>query len=173
MDSRQTEQLLEKYWNCETSLEEEQQLRDFFRSEGIAEGMKETADLFRYFDQQKKVQLSEASFDGDVVRKINATRPAAKTVKMYYNYARIAAGLVVVVAATYFVGQEVRKSYPAEVTDTYSDPKLAFEETKKALMLLSKGFGKARHETEKIRLFNEAEQKVQGKQAAKEKEVVI
>ena len=173
MDSRQTEQLLEKYWNCETSLEEEQQLRGFFRSEGIPEGMKETADLFRYFDQQKKVQLSEASFDGDVVRKINATRPAAKTVKMYYNYARIAAGLVVVVAATYFVGQEVRKSYPAEVTDTYSDPKLAFEETKKALMMLSKGFGKARHETEKIKLFNEAEQKVQGKQAAKEKEVVI
>ena len=173
MDSKQIEQLLEKYWNTETSLEEEQQLRDFFRSENIPEPLKETAELFRYFDQQKKVQLSESSFDGDVVRKINATRPAAKTVKMYYNYARIAAGIVVVVAATYFVGQEVRKSYPAEVTDTYSDPKLAFEETKKALMMLSKGFGKARHETEKIKMFNEAEQKIQGKSRAKEKEVTI
>lgn len=173
MDSKQIEQLLEKYWNTETSLEEEQQLRDFFRGENIPDTLKETAELFRYFDHQKKVRLNEPSFDGDVTRKINATRPAAKTVKMYYNYARIAAGIAVVVAATYFVGQEVRKSYPAEVTDTYSDPKLAFEETKRALMMLSKGFGKARHETEKIKMFNEAEQKVQGKHPAKEKETTI
>ncbi len=173
MDSKQLEQLLEKYWNTETSLEEEKQLRDFFRGETIPEQFKETAELFRYFDHQKKVQLNEPSFDGDVARKINATRPAAKTVKMYYNYARIAAGVAVVIAATYFVGQEVRKSYPAEVTDTYSDPKLAFEETKKALMMLSKGFGKARHETEKIKMFNEAEQKVQSKHTAKEKETSI
>ncbi|MBK5280105.1 MAG: hypothetical protein JJE09_14700 [Bacteroidia bacterium] len=173
MESKQIEQLLEKYWNAETSLEEEQQLRDFFRSESIPEGMKETAELFRYFDHQKKVQLTEPSFDGNVVRKISANRPAAKSVKMYFNYARIAAGLVVVVAATYFVGQEVRKSYPAEVTDTYSDPKLAFEETKKAFMMLSKGFGKARQESQKIKLFNEAEQKIQGKQATKEEEITI
>ncbi len=173
MDSKQLEQLLEKYWNTETSLEEEKELRDFFRGETIPEQFKETAELFRYFDHQKKVRLNEPSFDGDVARKINATRPAAKTVKMYYNYARIAAGVAVVIAATYFVGQEVRKSYPAEVTDTYSDPKLAFEETKKALMMLSKGFGKARHETEKIKMFNEAEQKVQSKHTAKEKETSI
>jgi hypothetical protein len=173
MDSKQIEQLLEKYWNTETSLEEEQQLRDFFTGANIPGQFKETAELFRYFDHQKKVQLNEPSFDGDMARKINATRPAAKTVTMYYNYARIAAGVAVVIAATYFVGQEVRKSYPAEVTDTYSDPKLAFEETKKALMMLSKGFGKARHETEKIKMFNEAEQKVQSKHTAKEKETSI
>ena len=58
MDSKQIEQLLEKYWNTETSLEEEQQLRDFFRGENIPETLKETAELFRYFDQQKKVQLN-------------------------------------------------------------------------------------------------------------------
>ena len=173
MDSKQLEQLLEKYWNTETSLEEEQQLRDFFRGKNIPEGMKETAELFRYFDHQKKVQLKEPSFDGDVVRKINTARPAGKTASMYYNYARIAAGVAVVIAATYFVGQEVRKSYPSEEVDTYSDPKLAFEETKKALMMLSKGFGKARHETEKIKLFNEAEQKVQSKHTVKEKETTI
>ena len=54
MDSKQIEQLLEKYWNTETSLEEEQQLRDFFRGESIPEALKETAELFRYFDHQKK-----------------------------------------------------------------------------------------------------------------------
>lgn len=76
---------------------------------------------------------------------------------------RIAAGLLVVMVATYFVRLEIRKSYPAEVADTYSDPQLALEETKKALMMLSKGFNKAEKEAGRLRIFNEAEQKIQGK----------
>ncbi len=40
-------------------------------------------------------------------------------------------------------------------------------------MMLSKGFGKARNETEKIKMFNEAEQKVQSKHTTKEKETSI
>lgn len=168
MDSKQIEQLLEKYWSCETSLEEEQYLRDFFKTETVPENLKETAELFRYFEQQKKQQLSDTSFDHTVVKEIKANTPRAKGVNLYYNFARIAAGVAVLAAATYFIRQEIRKSYPKEVADTYSDPKLAFEETKKALMMISKGFGKAQKETEKIRIFNEAEQKIKNKQNEKE-----
>jgi len=67
------------------------------------------------------------------------------------------------VVATYFIRQEVRRSYPKEVQDTYTDPQLAFEETKKALMMISNTFGKARHEAGKIKMFNEAEKKIQRK----------
>ena len=77
-------------------------------------------------------------------------------------------GLIVVIAATFFVRQEIRKSYPPE--DTFSDPKMAFEETKKALMMISKGFGKGQREASKINLFNDAGEKVQGKQEKKKKE---
>jgi hypothetical protein len=94
-------------------------------------------------------------------------------VKMMFNVSRIAAGLVVVVAATYFVREEIRKSYPPEIADTYSDPKLAFEETKKALMMISKGFGKARKETQRINLLNEAEQKIQRKEENKKESINI
>jgi hypothetical protein len=37
MDSNKIEALLNKYWNCETSLEEEQQLRDYFKQGNIPE----------------------------------------------------------------------------------------------------------------------------------------
>ena len=47
MDSKDIEQLLEKYWMCETSLEEEQQLRDFFRGKAVPESMKEATALFK------------------------------------------------------------------------------------------------------------------------------
>ena len=54
MDSNKIEALLNKYWNCETSLEEEQQLRDYFKQGNIPEQLKEAASLFRYFELQKK-----------------------------------------------------------------------------------------------------------------------
>ncbi len=171
MDSKHIEQLLEKYWNCETSLEEEQQLRAYFRGDDIPGPLKEAAALFRYFEQQKQLPLADHGFEAKVISKIQRERPEGKVVKMTYNMVRIAAGLIVVIAAVYFVRLEVRKSYPPE--DTFSDPKMAFEETKKALMMISKGFGKAQKEANKINLFNEAEQKINGKKDEKKEKANI
>jgi hypothetical protein len=72
------------------------------------------------------------------------------------------------VAAGYFVRQEVRKAYPPEAEDTYSDPRVALEETKKALMMISNSFNKAKKEAGKIKMFNEAEQKIQRKEVTAE-----
>lgn len=161
MDSKQIEQLLEKYWNCETSLEEEQQLRNYFRGK-VPQNLQEVAQIFQYFGNQQKKELSSPDFDEAVKRKIRQHRPAGKMINLSF-VARIAAGLLVVLVATYFVRNEIRKAYPAEVADTYSDPELALEETKKALMMLSKGFNRAQKEAGKLKVFNEAEQKIQGK----------
>jgi hypothetical protein len=167
MDSKQLEQLLEKYWNCDTSLEEEKQLRDLFRGE-VPENLKDTAELFRYFEAQQMKSVGGTDFDTEVIKKMKQNQPRGRSVKMIFNYARIAAGLIVVVTATYFVRQEVRKAYPPEIVDTYSDPKLALEETKKALMMISKGFNKAQREAGKIKAFNEAEEKVQKQSKAED-----
>jgi hypothetical protein len=173
MDSKHIELLLEKYWNCETSLEEEKELRDYFGGAGIPDQLKETSELFRYFEAEKKKSLSE-SFDEHVTKQIHQ-RQGGKIIKMFglVQLSRIAAGLLVVVAATYFIRQEVRKAYPQPVEDTYSDPKIAFEETKKALMMISKSFGKAKSEAGKIKMFNDAEKKIQGKAIEKEQDVNI
>lgn len=48
MDSKQLEQLLEKYWNCETSLEDEKVLRDYFNGSEVPQHLKETASLFQF-----------------------------------------------------------------------------------------------------------------------------
>ncbi|MBX2914797.1 MAG: hypothetical protein KF856_05930 [Cyclobacteriaceae bacterium] len=160
MDSKQVEQLLEKYWNCETSLEDERVLREYFRGQ-VPENMSEVANLFRYFESQQQKEINSPDFDAHVKQQIQKNRPKGKRINLAFAL-RIAAGLVVVMVATYFVRLEVRKSYSAEVADTYSDPQLALEETKKALLMLSKGFNKAQKEAGKLKVFNEAEQKIKG-----------
>jgi hypothetical protein len=161
MDSKRIEQLLEKYWNAETSLEEEQELHQFFQGNDIPENLKETAGLFRYFETEKTRTLNE-NFDAAVTKQITQ-RHSGKFVSMtnWFQIARVAAGIVVMVAAIYLIGHEVRK--PNEMVDTESDPKLAFEQTKKALMMISNNFHKAQNEASKINLLNEAEEKIQRK----------
>lgn len=162
MDSKKLEELVKKYWDCETSLEEEQQLREYFREEHIPESLRETAALFRYFDEQK-TKTVEPQFDEMVVTRIKETpkKREGKVVKWVAASLRIAAGVVVLLAAIYFVRQELREDQAVAVEDTFDDPQQAFEETKKALLMISKGFGRAEQQAKKINMFNEAQEKIQ------------
>mgnify|MGYP000110997543 FL=1 len=54
MDFKYIEQLLERYWRCETSLEEEAQLRAFFTKEEIPEHLLRYKDLFVYQQFQQE-----------------------------------------------------------------------------------------------------------------------
>jgi hypothetical protein len=160
MDSKNIQALLEKYWNCETSLEEEQQLKAYFRGQEIPEQLKETAALFQYFDEHKKKDLQDSSFDHEVLKKVKAPKQG-KVVSIFYNSMKIAAGIAVLIVATFLVRNEIRETSPVAVADTYDDPKLAFEETKKALMMISKSFGNAQDKAKKINMFNEAQKSIQ------------
>jgi hypothetical protein len=168
MDSRnQIGDLLERYWKCETSLEEEQALRNYFLGNAIPSDMQEAAQLFRFFEAEKQKNLGE-NFEPIVTKELQRRR-GGKIISLvtFTQVARIAAGVLVLVVATFFIRQEIRKSYPQEVQDTYTDPQLAFEETKKALLMIGNTFGKARHEASKMKMFNEAEKKIQGKAGEK------
>ena len=159
MDFKERDDLLRRYWNCETSLEEEKRLREYFGNDDIPDRLKETASLFRYFEQAKKKSLSDLAFDDQVMRKVNPRQGQIR--RLMYNSMRIAAGLLVVIVATWFIRTEVRQTIPQEIVDTYDDPELAFEETKKALLMISKSFGTAEQQTRKINMFNEAQEEIQ------------
>ncbi len=164
MDLHDVERLLEKYWQTETTLEEEEQLRAFFANGPVPPQLNAAADLFAFFQSEKSKTLAQ-NFDGAVTKQLKA-RQGGKLVSMigYGNMARIAAGIAVVVAATFLIRQEIRKNYPQEVQDTFTDPQLAFEETKRALQMISNSFGKAKKEASKVQMLNEAEKKIQMKQ---------
>lgn len=163
MDSNKIEALLAKYWECETSLEEENELREYFSQQDIPAQFREAASLFAYFGEQRNKQVRDITFDRKVVEVVqkSATANKSKVVRLMYNFSRIAAGLIVVVVATYYIRSEIRKTTPQEMVDTYSDPKLAFEETKKALMMISKSFGHAEEQAKKINMLNEAKEEIQ------------
>jgi hypothetical protein len=165
MDSKNIEELLTRYWNCETSLEEEQQLRKYFRGGHIPDNQNDTAALFRYFEIQKKKSVSEALVDVPVLEK--DTLKKNNTSHVIRNTMRMAAGIVVLAASVWLVHNEINKDLPQELKDTHTNPQLAFEETKKALLMISRNFGLAEEQAKKINLFNEAQEKVHSENSMK------
>src|SRR3990170_1104763 len=102
MDSEKIGKLLNKYWNCETSLEEEQQLQTYFREGNFPEQLKDTVALFRYFSEHKKTAITDMSFDSQVKKKLKA--PAKGKIRtLVFNTMRIAAGIVVLMVAIWLV----------------------------------------------------------------------
>lgn len=79
MDYKYIEQLLEKYWNCETSVEEEQILRSFFRQKELPEHLLRYKSLFAYQKAEKDIKLGD-DFDSRILAEIE--RPVVKAKRL-------------------------------------------------------------------------------------------
>jgi len=71
MDYKYIEQLLERYWQCETTLQEEAILRTFFSQPDIPEELQKYQALFTY-ESQKEESLGE-DFDARMLDFIGET----------------------------------------------------------------------------------------------------
>ena len=75
MDYKYIEQLLERYWACETSVEEEQILRAFFRQKEVPAHLLPYKSLFAYEDAAADLHLGE-DFDERILAQVE--RPSVK-----------------------------------------------------------------------------------------------
>jgi len=79
MDYKYIEQLLERYWHCETTLQEESILRTFFSQEDVPASLQQYKALFTL--QQEKPELSD-DFDARILEMIGEEKPKAKLVNI-------------------------------------------------------------------------------------------
>ncbi|ELR73558.1 hypothetical protein C900_02643 [Fulvivirga imtechensis AK7] len=175
MDLDRIEQLLERYWECETTLEEEKELKKFFNSGKVPAKWQSVAPLFQYYEEEKKSGKLDGLFDEKIITEIQTQGPPeasaagkGKVIKLFYNIARVAAVGLILITATYFVREEYinkKDTMDPYLADTFEDPKVAYEETKKALMMISKNFNKGRKEVRKVGVFSEAQDKVKDTEA--------
>lgn len=70
MDYKFIEQLLERYWECQTTIEEEEILRNFFNQENIPARFLLYKPLFTYQSQSKKEDTLDESFDEEVLARL-------------------------------------------------------------------------------------------------------
>lgn len=87
MDYKYIEQLMERYWNAETTLEEEEILRAFFSQEDIPAELSQYAPLFAYEHAEKTVDVLGEDFDEKMLQMVGEAprseeRPQAQIISL-------------------------------------------------------------------------------------------
>lgn len=75
MDYKYIEQLLERYWQCETTLDEEEILRTFFNQKDVPAELAKYTTLFAYEHQSSETAALDSSFDERVMAEIEGASP--------------------------------------------------------------------------------------------------
>ena len=152
MDYKYIEQLIERYWQCETSILEEQILRSFFSQEEIPAHLLPYRDVFVYQQAQQEVKLG-ADFDEKVLAAIEAPVVKARHLTLASRFIPLmrAAAMVALVitlgnvAQRSFFADDDKLDYNYEsYKDTYKDPQMAYEKLSSALMKVSEGINKSK-----------------------------
>ena len=112
MDSKRIEILLERYWNCVSTQEEEAELRTYFNTAtDIPSQLAHATPLFKYFKQEAEGKLLDLSFDDKFFELIEKNeQPKGKVRKLeqsFQNYMKVAAAIVLVIATSFIFRMEI------------------------------------------------------------------
>lgn len=158
MDYKYIEQLLERYWACDTSLEEEQILRAFFRQKEIPAHLLPYKDLFAYEDTAREVTLGE-DFDERILSQVE--HPVVKVQRVPLRRRMLPLfKAAAVVAVVVMLGTVTQRSFEANrqadynydaYKDTYTDPQSAYGTVSEALQIVSESFQKSEvHDSDSV-----------------------
>lgn len=138
--------LLKKYFDGSTSLEEEAKLKSYFRSEKVEDELKHYQPLFQFLDSEQVAGVSN-DFDEKLFEKMDSEAKIVRIGNWRRNLLRVAAvGAVLLAAYLTFRPTPPAATATEIVWKNYeiTDEKLALEETKKALLLLSAKLNKGK-----------------------------
>ena len=152
-------ELLEKYWKGETTLEEEAQLRRYFRESDPPAPLRPVAALFQHYE-------ARPGLGKDFDERLEAQLGESKTAPMWPALLKIAAVVAVFLAGalwlkhSYLVDTPVAAPVAVVASDTYEDPEQAYEEAKQALLLVSSLMNEGTAHLTKLEEFDQAQETV-------------
>ena len=149
MEFNKIEDILEKYFQGETSIAEEKELKNYFSSPNVAQHLEQYKRMFGYFSQVKE-------------QKSTQTIPL-KTKKRNVAWLSIAASVVVLLGVgTYFYVSEKNAAPAVAQTElgTYDDPEEALAATQKAWALLSSNVNVGIESVQYIKEYEQSKNKI-------------
>ena len=161
MDSKKVTALLKKYWEGTTKLEDEKELKTHFLH---APDHAEMDSLyFDYLNKKNDINSLDDGFDEEILSQIRTKEHNNNERKYNLKYWYIAATLALVISAGIIFKNEFTKvAQPINLVeiDTYDDPQKAFEETKRALLLISSKLNQTNEYASEFAKFEQSQQTV-------------
>lgn len=153
MDYKYIEQLLERYWQCETTLQEEAILRTFFAQAEVPAHLAKFQPLFNSQSEDIANEPLGDDFDARILAMIKEPETVkARTVTLttrlmpLFKAAAVVAIILTLGNAAQFSMQQPQQNDEinyADYKDTFDDPAMAYDNVEGALQLISEGFSQA------------------------------
>ena len=121
------ESLLEKYENGETTLKEEQVLKNYFSSDTVAPHLEMYKPMFAYFKVNQQEQF---------------TKDVSLKTKRTFNYKWISVAAVAVLMLGFYFESPITSSYEEYAYGTFNEPEQALSELSNSLAMISGHFNK-------------------------------
>lgn len=146
MDYNELEQLLDKYWNAKTNLNEEKKLVRFFQQGPVPDQFKNLKPYFQYLKEDSPNQLMDERFDQEMLDQLQNQSSDGNDNRISWQFLlKIAAGLLlIVIGYLAFINIDNKITNNSQVI-TYDDPQKAYEHTKEALLLVSSQLNKGKN----------------------------
>lgn len=157
MDLKQVENILEKYWEGTSSLEEEMLLRDFFSYGEVPDHLVVYKEVFLTNEIPLNPALGK-NFDDELLSKIVE---APKESSRWTMFKIAAIGLVLIIASISVFKADTEKQVSAE--DTFSNPEEALAETKKAFILIAEAMNKGEQPVQNLKMLDKTNEKIKKK----------
>ncbi|RZJ34177.1 MAG: hypothetical protein EOO51_10880 [Flavobacterium sp.] len=142
MESHKIENLLEKYFQGETGISEENELRAYFSGSDVAQHLMQYKPIFCYFSEAATLK--------------SAVKVPLQSEKRHVQWLSIAASVVVLLG----VGCFAYFNRQPQDLGTYQDPERAFRETQKALSLLSGNVNKGLESVKYVEEYESAKNRI-------------
>ena len=161
MDIKELRKLLQKYYNGETTLNEEDTLKKYFTGNpDIDEEFHTEKKQFIMFNKAKNQDVPVEDFEKKLETLIDNQKviyPVFKRSNVWIRIAAVAASVLIIFgiynSIKYFTGKP-------EYSDTIEDPRLAYEETKKTLLYISEKLNYGTRELENVDKLSSSVQKL-------------
>jgi hypothetical protein len=149
MELNRIENILEKYFQGETTIAEEKELKDYFSSPDVAQHLEQYKPMFGYFSQVKEQKSTQEI--------------PLQTKKRNVAWLSIAASVVVLLGIGTFMYVSEKNTPPVVAQTelgTYDNPEEALAATQKALAMLSNNVNVGIESVQYIQEFEQSKNKI-------------
>ncbi len=130
MKREELKKLLEKYYDGDTSGEEEENLKNYFSGDNVLPEYKAEIEIFSYYAGSESTPVPSVDFEDRILKGIDDLEKKQRSISLRKRYITVfsAAAAILLLIGSYFIffNQEVQE-------DTFSDPQLAYAETMRIL----------------------------------------
>ena len=136
MEYQKIEEILNRYFEGESTLEEETMLKEYFSHSDLPAEHRGMKELFQYFDEANR----EAAPDLDISAHLNSVIENEWKKETRNRFGHVVAWVgsaAAVLVLTFGIYQHMEKPETV-IKDTYKDPKMAYLETRRVLMMVSR-----------------------------------